>query len=156
MVIQRWQSVLLLCAVVMMACFTFLSLGQVQMPDYTLNFTTIGFDIEGEATDGGPSGYLMYSWPLFCVSLLGTILPAIGIFCYKSLRLQKTLCLMELLVILTAIGVACIYGYTVLEPYSVSWSTLALAPVIAFIAVVMAYRCICSDDRKLKAADRLR
>ena len=39
MVIQRWQSVLLLIAAVVMGCFTFMSLGQVQLPDYTCNLT---------------------------------------------------------------------------------------------------------------------
>jgi hypothetical protein len=43
MVIQRWQSVLLLVAAVAMATFSFLSLGQIQLSDYTLNFTTLGF-----------------------------------------------------------------------------------------------------------------
>ena len=59
MVIQRWQSVLLLIAAVVMGCFTFMSLGQVQLPDYTCNFTTLGFDIEGIATDGGPTDILL-------------------------------------------------------------------------------------------------
>lgn len=47
MVIQRWQSVFLLIVTAMMACFTFFSLGQVQMPDFSLEFTTMGFSIEG-------------------------------------------------------------------------------------------------------------
>lgn len=156
MQIQRWQSVLLLCAVVMMACFTFLSLGQIQMPDYTLNFTTIGFQIEGISTDGGPSGWSLYTWPLFAVSLLSAILPAVAIFSYKNLKVQKRICLVELLIIIVVIANACLYGYRSFSPYSVSWSSLALAPVIAFLADLFAYQRICADERLLKAADRLR
>ena len=157
MVIQRWQSVLLLCAVVLMACFTFLSLGQVQMPDYTLNFTSIGFKIEGISTEGAPSGYYLHTWPLFTVSLLSALLALVAIFSFKNLRFQKRLCLLELVLLVTVIAMGCVYGYKTISPYSVSWSTLgAGAPLLSFIAVVMAYQRICADDRKLKAADRLR
>ena len=51
MVIQRWQSVLLLIVAALMGSFTFLSLGQIQMPEESLNFTTLGFEIEGIPTD---------------------------------------------------------------------------------------------------------
>ncbi len=68
MVIQRWQSVLLLIAVIVMAAFTFMSLGQIQLPEYTLNFTTLGFYIEGEATNGAATGYVANTWLFFIVS----------------------------------------------------------------------------------------
>ncbi len=157
MVIQRWQSVLLLCAVIMMVCFSFLSLGQIQMPEYTLNFTALGFRIEGEATAGGPAGWITYTWPLFIISLIAMILPAITIFCYKNLKLQKRLCLIELVLIVGVIGCGCVYGYRTFAPdYSVSWSSLALAPVIAFLADLFAYQRICADARLLREADRIR
>lgn len=156
MVIQRWQSVLLFIAVVVMACFTFMSLGQIQLPQYTLDFTTIGFEIEGISTDGAPSGYDKYTWIFFVVSLVSVILPAIAIFCYKNTRLQKMLCLIELLFLVTVTCVGCVYGYDSYAPESVSWSSLIVAPFLAFVAVVFAYNRICADVRKLKAADRLR
>ncbi len=75
MVIQRWQSVLLLITTVMMGIFTFLSLGQIQLPEYTLNFTTLGFCIEGDATNGAQSGFVAHTWVLFILSLMSCILP---------------------------------------------------------------------------------
>lgn len=156
MVIQRWQSVLLLIAAVMMASFTFVSLGQIQLPDYTADFTTLGFKIEGEAVDGGPSGYAAYSWPLFAVSLVSIVLPVVAIFCYKNFRLQKSLCMIELLFIMTAVAIAAIYGYNTFAPASVSWSSCIIAPLIAFVADIYAYIRIRGDQKKLRAADRLR
>lgn len=85
MVIQRWQSVFLLIVAVMMACFTFFSLGQVQMPDYSLDFTTLGFTIEGEGAPGTSSGYFMHTWAFFIVSLLSFILPFIAIFMFRNI-----------------------------------------------------------------------
>lgn len=155
MVIQRWQSVLLLIAAVMMACFTFMSLGQLQLPEYTCNFTTLGFEIEGIATDGGPSGYTQHTWGFFVVSLMSFLIPLVAIFCYKNMRLQKMLCLIDVLFLFALTGIGCVLGYSNPEQ-SVSWSSVIIAPLIAFLADIFAYNRICSDQRKLRSADRLR
>ena len=75
MVIQRWQSVLLLIVAALMGSFTFLSLGQIQMPEESLNFTTLGFEIEGIPTDGAQSGFRAHTWIFFIVSLMSAIIP---------------------------------------------------------------------------------
>lgn len=156
MVIQRWQSVLLLVAAVAMATFSFLSLGQIQLSDYTLNFTTLGFYIEGEATNGVASGYYMHTWSFFIVSLMCVIIPLIDIFLFKNLRLQKTLCLIGILFILAAVSIGCGYGYCTFDGISVSWSSLIIAPLIAVIALVMAYSRINADQKMLRSVDRIR
>lgn len=156
MVIQRWQSVLLLLTAALMGSFTFLSLGQIQMPEESLNFTTLGFEIEGISTDGAPSGYRAHTWIFFIVSLMSTIIPFINIFLFKNLRLQKMLCLVEVLFILATVGVGCVYGYAQFSPYYVSWSSVIIMPLLAFISDVMAYNRINSDMKLLSSADRLR
>ena len=156
MVIQRWQSVLLLLTAALMGSFTFLSLGQIQMPEESLNFTTLGFEIEGISTDGAPSGYRAHTWIFFIVSLMSAIIPFINIFLFKNLRLQKMLCLVEVLFILATVGVGCVYGYTQFSPYYVSWSSVIIMPLLAFISDVMAYNRINSDMKLLSSADRLR
>lgn len=156
MVIQRWQSVFLLLAAVLMGVFTFLSLGQVQLADYSLDFTTLGFSYEGVPTDGAPSGFESHTWYFFAISLTSAILPLINIFCFKNMRLQKNLCLIEIILL---VGTACtgaIIGYYHFDTASVSWSSLIIAPLLAFLADVMAYNRICRDQRLLRSADRLR
>lgn len=155
MVIQRWQSVLLLVAAVMMGCFTFFSLGQVQLPEFSLNFTTLGFSIEGEVTSG-PAGYVMHSWPLFILSLMSCVLPLINIFLFRNLRQQKTLCLIEVLFIVAVTCMGAYYGYYGIENGAVSWSSLIIAPLIAFFADVFAYFRINSDKKLLESVDRFR
>lgn len=156
MVIQRWQSVLLLVCTIMMACFTFMSLGQVQLERFSLNFTTLGFTIEGISTDGAPTGYDVRTWWFFIVSLMSFVLPFINIFLYNNLPLQKRVCLIEIL-FLVATSAICFYlGYFTFEGYSVSWSTLIITPLLALIADLMAYKCICRDHNKLRSVDRFR
>lgn len=156
MVIQRWQSVLLLIAGVMMGCFTFFSLGQVQLPDMSLNLTTLGFTIEGVPTDGAPGGYEERTWAFFVVSLMSFIIPVLNIFLFKNLSLQKNLCLIEALFITATIVIALVVGYNSFEGNPVSWSSLAIAPFIALVADTMALNCIRKDDHRLKSVDRFR
>lgn len=156
MVIQRWQSILLFIVAGVMACFTFMSLGQVQLPEQTLDFTTLGFTIEGVATDGAPSGYLEHTWAFFIVSLMSAIIPLVNIFLFKNMKLQKTLCLIEVLFLLALTAIGCAYGYWHFDGYQVSWSSLIVAPLLAFVADIMAYNRICADQRLLRAADRIR
>lgn len=147
---------MLLITVALMTCFSFLSLGQVQTPDYTYNFTCLGFSIEGQPTDGSMTGMQVYTWFLFIIAVMGAVIPFINIFMYKNLPLQKSLCLIEILFILSAICIAGWEGYRGIPGYSVSWSSLALAPFLALILMIAAWSLICKDHRLLKSADRIR
>lgn len=156
MVIQRWQSVLLLITVALMACFSFLSLGQVQTLDFTYNFNCVGFSIEGQPTDGSPHGFQVYTWFLFIVAVMSAILPFIDIFLYRNLPLQKRICLIEILFIVSAICIAGWEGYRGMPGYEVQWSSLALAPFLALILTVMSWSLINRDHRLIKSVDRIR
>ncbi|MDE5790056.1 MAG: DUF4293 domain-containing protein [Muribaculaceae bacterium] len=156
MVIQRWQSVLLLIAALCMGFFTFMSLGQVQLADYTLNFTTFGFSYEGTAVGGAPTGFMTRTWGFFIIALLSCLIPLINIFMFKNLQLQKRLCMIEILFLIAVIATGAIYAYTGVDNGAVSWSSLVVAPFIALMADVLAFNRISADERLLKSADRLR
>lgn len=156
MVIQRWQSVFLFITAVMMACFTFMQLGQVQLENYSLNFTTLGFTYEGIATDGAPTGYYMHTWGFFIVSLLTILLPLINIFLFKNLNLQKNVCIIEVFLMLAILAMGVVYGYYTFDTNYVSWSSVIIAPLLALICNFIAYFMISADQKLLKAADRLR
>lgn len=156
MVIQRWQSVLLLITVALMACFSFLSLGQVQTLDYSYNFNCLGFSVEGTPDPGTPGGYRVYTWFLFIIAVMSAILPFINIFLYKNLPLQKRVCLIEILFIVVAICLAGWEGYRGMPGYEVQWSSLAIAPFLALILMIMAWSLINKDHKLLKSVDRIR
>ncbi len=156
MVIQRWQSLLLLVAAVMMCCFTFCSLGQVTTTDYTFNFTSLGFTYEGEATDGAPSGKFLSTWYFFVLSLTSTVLLLIDIFLYGSLPLQKKVAWIAILFIIASSAVAASLGYTAIEGSSIGWSSVALCPLLALIATLFALGRIQTDHNTLRSLDRIR
>ncbi|MDE7509050.1 MAG: DUF4293 domain-containing protein [Muribaculaceae bacterium] len=153
MVIQRWQSVLLLCAVVCMACFSFMSLGQVQEAGFYYNFFALGFRLAEEPTAGQAPEFAS-TWYFFAVSLLSAILPLIAIFTFKNCKLQKNLCLLTMLMLACVICIGAVIAYG--GPYNVEWGSLVCAPFIALIATIMAYQRIKADERLLRSADRLR
>lgn len=155
MVIQRWQSVLLLIAVVLMALFSFMSLGQIQTAEYTFNVTTLGLCAEGEYASGMKPECIS-TWYFFAVSLLTAILPFIAIFCYKKYRLQTRLCAIETFLLACVIVIGAIIGYTTVDGSTISWSSMVCAPFISLIAVLMANQRIVADNRKIRESDRLR
>lgn len=155
MVIQRWQSVMLLIACVMMGIFSFISLGQIQTPDYTFNITTMGICREGIATAAGePTGTgTLY---IFILSVLTAILALLGIFCFKNMKLQKRIIAITMLCTVTATVQAMYSSISYAGDNEIGWSVFIGAPVVALVADIAAYRLICSDQKKLRAADRLR
>lgn len=155
MIIQRWQSVLLLIAAAVMACFTFLSLGQVTTTDYTFNFTSLGFFSEGVTTGNGEEINIP-TWYFFMLSLTTTVILVIDIFLFKNLVLQKKICLVGILFIVASGAVGGCLGYSCIQDGYMGWSSVALCPFIAIIAAILAYNRMTSDQRLLKAADRLR
>lgn len=155
MVIQRWQSVLLLIAVVLMACFSFLSLGQVQTQDVTFNFTTFGFTPEGVQT-GKVVVEPISTWYFFVVSILTAVLSLIAIFSFKQFRLQRNLCKLIMLLLAVVIIIGALLGYQTIDGGQVSWSSWVCVPFISLISVAMAYNRICADHRLLRDSQRLR
>ncbi|MDE5868695.1 MAG: DUF4293 domain-containing protein, partial [Muribaculaceae bacterium] len=103
MVIQRWQSLFLLIAAVLMACFSFLSLGQVQLPDATLNFTALGFWYEGESAATAAEHSAMSTIGLFVLSILSPLFALIASFSFKNLKTQLRLVLIDILFIVVTI-----------------------------------------------------
>lgn len=157
MVIQRWQSVMLLIAGVMMGIFSFCSLGQIQAADYTFNVTALGIFREGVATAPDEATGIS-TIILFILSLLGCILPLIDIFCFKNMNLQKKVALISGLFSIASgvIAAFTVSGFASDFQASVNWSVFICAPLISLIAVLIAYRLISSDQKLLRAADRLR
>lgn len=156
MVIQRWQSLLLLVGVAMMALFTFVSLGQVQTEAYSFNFTSMGFSYEGEPTDGAPGGWLVRTWYFFILCLTALAVGFIDIFLYGNLVLQKKICVVSVLLTVASAATGGFLGYTAIEGHSVSWSWVALCPFVAIVADLMALTCMQRDHNRLRAVDRLR
>lgn len=153
MVIQRWQSLLLLIAVVMMGLFSFCSLGQIQGADTSFNISALGIYAEGNGThlQQGTIYVAIVAW-------LTALLSLIAIFLFKNTRLQRRVCWLCIVLTLAACGSEWLAATTFEVPGSngVSWSSMVCAPFIAIVSLLCAIRCIRSDEKKLASYDRLR
>ncbi|MDE6341400.1 MAG: DUF4293 domain-containing protein [Muribaculaceae bacterium] len=158
MVIQRWQSVMLLMAGILMGIFSFSTIGQIQAPDYTFAVSALGIAREGVATAAGEATGIS-TWATFVVALLSMILPLIGIFCFKNTTLQKKVVLISVLFTIAVCFLVGWHAYSFAGAFSGSmdWNYSMLAvPVIALIAEIKAWSLIMRDERTLRAANRLR
>ncbi len=156
MVIQRWQSLLLLVAAVMMILFTFCSLGQVSTTDFTYNFTSMGFSYVGEATDGAPTGVYETTWYFFVLSLTSALLLLIDIFLYGNLPLQKKVACIGIMFIVACSVIGWTVGSRAIAGGTMQWSPIRICPLIALISTLFALNRIQSDHNKLRSADRIR
>ncbi len=138
MVIQRWQSVLLLLAAVMMAIFCFTPIA------------TYG------GADQAAAVYAKDAPVLLTVTLLVAVLLFISIFMYKNLKRQITVTLLSMLLIVVTIvtGIAVVYRAFPEAELIVAGGVTLL--VVALICALVAYRFMKSDLRKLRSYDRLR
>ena len=155
MVIQRWQSVLLLIAAALMACFTFIPLGQITTTDFTFYLKTLGIFQDGLPTDN-VAPIEIKTWYLFMMSLTTLVLIVIDIFLFKNLGFQRKVCLICILFVIADATVAGFTGFCGIEGGSIWWSSNALTPFISILALAMAYWRMTSDSNKLRAADRIR
>ena len=153
MVIQRWQSVLLLVAVVMMGLGAFLPLAQIQAPAETYSFAALGISTVGQGDLPGPIE-VQRSLPLFIVFLMGAILPLIDIFLFKTLSLQMKVCLISVLFSIAVCVALPMMVYMFADGSQVTWFQMACAPILALVAEIMAWQRMNADRRKMADSER--
>lgn len=140
MVIQRWQSVLLLIAVVALVIFLCLPVGC-----YVVD-------------QGSYPWKVVDCMPVFIVGCLNGLLLLIDIFLYGNLRLQKRIaavCLFMTLIELAGV-VACVLGVNPQTSADFVWEWPVIFPVIAIVAILWARARMAADERLLRSYDRLR
>lgn len=138
MVIQRWQTVFLILAVICMALASFLSLGNGTLP----------------CLDQGSLCALDFM-PLFIVNMLVIALLFTDIFLFRNLGLQKKVALISILlesisIIITGILMIPSMDYI----HEMSWT--ATLPSVALILTILARSRMAADERLLKSYDRIR
>lgn len=132
MVIQRWQTVMLLIAAVLVAVFCLTPMGSV-----------------------GEESVYACSFPVFLIlNIVIAVLLLIDIFLFRNLRLQMRVAAVALILEAVSAGLAFAIVYTT-EGFAMS---LAGAPLIvaALILTWFGRRFMDKDRRLLAAADRLR
>lgn len=141
MVIQRWQSVLLLLAVVLMCIFCATPLATYASDNSAESLTAV---------------YVKDAPVLLTVSILVAALLFISIFLYKNLKRQMTITLLSIVLIVATIvtGFFVVYNAYPGAEFVLFGGILLL--VVTLILALCAYRLMKSDLRKLRSYDRLR
>jgi hypothetical protein len=140
--IQRIQSVYLLIAAILLLCFGFFPLAEVQ-------------DMAGVvlASAGG-----MSAMNTFIPALAAALIAVLAIFMYRNRKAQMRLCLMLLLlsVVLSAGTAYGIFSQASALSAQVAWKPGIALPLISGVLFYLAWRGIRNDDRLVRSADRLR
>jgi membrane-associated HD superfamily phosphohydrolase len=136
MVIQRWQSVLLLVAAVLMGINCFIPVSV--------------------ASEAGAAALCAYDFSmLLIINIVTAVLMLISIFLYKDLRKQlQVTAISAVLAVVTIVATMLTVG-NIVSFAAINFVGLLL-PVAATVLTVVARRCINRDKKLLSSYDRLR
>ena len=139
MVIQRWQSLFLLIAVILMACLSFSPMASVP------------------AEGNNVSSVFISDFPvLLIVDILVAVVLFISIFMFRNLKQQMKITLLSILLI-CCIAIGGAFTIFVNTPNArIETIGAVLILVAALIFTICAYRLMKRDYRLLRSADRLR
>ena len=141
MVIQRKQSLFLLLAAILMGLYAF-------MP---LLINARGEVILGGMTFEGIGGVV------FILNCLVALLSLITIFKFKSLRFQKKLCIINILLIIASIATICTVAFMQEDCDLIgSLTYFNVLPVVAIVFLLLAHKGISHDQKLLRGSSRIR
>lgn len=140
MVIQRWQSVLLLLAVVLMCIFC------------STPFATRTLEGTVEATDV----FISEAPVLLVLNILVAVLLFIAIFLFKNLRLQMRVTVISMVLIATSMAASAFVVYGGGMATNLIWVGGVLLLLAALVCALAALRFMSRDRNLLRSYDRLR
>lgn len=134
MVIQRWQSVFLFLTAILMGFFCYLPLAS----QVDINFYP-------------------YQQPVYLtINMLISALSLIAIFLFKNIARQKMVVKVNAFLIVVSAIVGGIMVYINMPQVKIIWASGPLLLICSFLMTIAALRRIKSDEKLLKAADRIR
>lgn len=140
MVIQRWQSLLLLIAAVLVAVFCFTPVAQ-----------------EAAANNGAMLSHTIAEAPvLLIVNILIAVLLLISIFMFNNLRQQRKVTIISMVLIAASIVSTIFLVYNSWPGASFYWFGGILLLCVALVLAIGAYRFMGRDLKLLRSYDRLR
>lgn len=140
MVIQRWQSLLLLIAVVLMAVFC----------------CTPWASQAAEGVAEATPVFVSDAPVLLILNIVIAVLLFLSIFMFKNLKRQMTVTLLSIILICTSMVTCGIMLYTAYPGAGLIWTGGVLLLLVALVCAVFAYRFMKKDHKLLTSYDRLR
>jgi len=140
MVIQRWQSLLLLIAVVLMAVFC----------------CTPWATQAAEGVEEAAPIFISEAPALLVLNIVIAVILFISIFMFKNLKRQMSVTVLSIVLICTSIVTCGIMLYTAYPGAGLIWTGGVLLLLVALICALFAYRFMKKDFKLLTSYDRLR
>ncbi len=141
MVIQRKQSLFLLLAAILMGLYAFMPLL---------------INARGEVMLGGMT-FEGIGGVVFILNCLVTLLSLITIFKFKSLRFQKKLCIINILLIIASIATICTVAFMQEDCDLIgSLTYFNVLPIVAIVFLLLAHKGISHDQKLLRGSSRIR
>lgn len=140
MVIQRWQSLLLLVAMVLMCIFC------------CTPWATHAAEGVAEATPV----FISEAPVLLVLNIVIAVLLFISIFMFRNLKRQMAVTVLSIILICTSMVTCGILLYTAYSGASFIWTGGVLLLLAALVCVLFAYRFMKKDHKLLTSYDRLR
>lgn len=147
--IQRIQSIYLLVVTGLLIAALCLPIGTFIEPGINV-WKSIGLTLEG---DGG----FRYTWGLFCILMLATVVAFATIFLFKNRMLQIRMTVFNSLLLVGYYAVLGVFYWTLKDMFVAFNMHFAICfPMVAIILNYLAIRAIGRDEVMVRAADRLR
>lgn len=148
--IQRIQSVYLLCAVALLVASLCLPLG------YFTDSMGVVYTLTPLAIDS--VNVSQATWGLFCLLLLSAIVGTATILLFKNRPLQMRMTIFNI-ILLVGYYITFFVFYWILKSdleasFRIHWALSF--PLVAMVLIYLAFRAIAKDEIMVKAADRLR
>lgn len=140
MVIQRWQTLFLLIAVVLMGVFCSTPYAVQASIDGAVPATEV---------------FMKDTPVLLVLNLVLAALLFISIFMFKNLRMQMRVTMMSIVLLCASIVTCGIVVYVGMANASLIWTGGVVLLVIALVCAICALRLMKKDHRILSSADRL-
>lgn len=141
MVIQRWQTLLLLVAVVLMGFMCVSPLAQSAVVEASV----------------APTKFFVHEAPVFLIlNIVIAVLLFLDIFMFKNLRLQMRVAVFSLVLMAASAVTGGFILYQAMPDATIVWTGAVLLLVLAAFFAVMALRMMKKDYKLLRSVDRLR
>lgn len=142
MVIQRWQSLLLLIGVVLMCVFC--------ATPYAIRHA-----VEGAEAIASP--VFVAEAPVFLIlNIVIAVLLFIAIFMYKNLKRQMTVTLLSMVLVVCSLVTCGFILYRAMPDAELIWTGGVLLLIAALVCALAAYRFMRKDRNLLRSYDRMR
>lgn len=158
--IQRIQSIYLLCSVIFMAIFVFTPYFNITTPDAVYQLSSCGISISEmpEASTTTPVIASSQNYVVAIISALIMVLSVIAIFMYKNRNKQMLVCKINYIFYITLYVVMALYAYThysALGGTAFATTSFVVFPVCAVITNWLAVSAINKDEQMVRDSERM-